>query len=384
MTRLAMICDFPQEGWHSMNLYAAQLLHAVYQGQAADVHAERISPDMVRFASRWQSFNSRPLWNLDRLVNRHVRYPLALRGVAERFEVFHVVDQSYAHLLHSLPPGRTVVTCHDIDVFRSVLDPECDVRPWWYRKIAQHILEGFRRAAHVCCVSKATREDLLRFRVVPAERISVVYNGVSSTFRPDPPSTGELSFDHLLAPRGSYIELLHVGSTIPRKRIEFLLRTFAALYHKNPKVRLLRVGGSLSASQAVLAGDLGIADAVITLPYLEDAMLAALYRRVSLCLQTSSAEGFGLPVAEALACGCSVVATDLPVLREIGGRAAHYCAIDNVGEWVNTISLLLELAQHSPGHWHSLQQENAAHGARFCWEETARQTTEIYRRLANG
>ena len=106
-------------------------------------------------------------------------------------------------------------------------------------------------------------------------------------------------------------DLLHVGSTIPRKRIDVLLEVVAAVRRAEPGARLLKAGGSLTAEQERLARSLGLADAVVTLPFLTRRTLAALYRRAAVVLQPSEAEGFGLPVAEALACGVPIVASDL-------------------------------------------------------------------------
>ena len=59
----------------------------------------------------------------DRGLNRLVDYPRHARAIADRYDVFHVVDHSYAQLVHYLPPGRTVVTCHDLDTFRRCSIP---------------------------------------------------------------------------------------------------------------------------------------------------------------------------------------------------------------------------------------------------------------------
>src|SRR5213079_1224597 len=60
---------------------------------------------------------------LDRMAARLLHYPRALKRLAGRFDVYHVVDHSYAHLVHALPADRTLVTCHDLDAFRSILEP---------------------------------------------------------------------------------------------------------------------------------------------------------------------------------------------------------------------------------------------------------------------
>jgi glycosyltransferase involved in cell wall biosynthesis len=103
------------------------------------------------------------------------------------------------------------------------------------------------------------------------------------------------------------------------------------------------------------------------------------YRRAALLLQTSDAEGFGLPLIEAMACGCPVVASDIPVLREVGGTATSYCSVADVQGWVNTIGKLLAERESHTHAW-MVRRETAVHRAeRFTWAENACATTEVYR-----
>ena len=84
----------------------------------------------------------RQLLNADRLVNRLWTYPRHLRRWRSHFDVFHIVDHSYAQLVHALPPGRTGVFCHDLDAFRCLLEPGQERRPLWFRVLARHVLAG--------------------------------------------------------------------------------------------------------------------------------------------------------------------------------------------------------------------------------------------------
>jgi hypothetical protein len=159
---------------------------------------------------------------LDRVAARFFDYPRTLAALPAAFDVYHVVDHSYSHLLHGLPPGRTLVTCHDLDTFRSVLQPEEERRSLPFRLMARRILSGLRLAAHVACDSEATRGALVAVAGFPADRLSVIPNGADTGGQPDADATADVEAARMLGPRGG-VELLHVGSTIPRKRIDVLL-----------------------------------------------------------------------------------------------------------------------------------------------------------------
>jgi glycosyltransferase involved in cell wall biosynthesis len=104
--------------------------------------------------------------------------------------------------------------------------------------------------------------------------------------------------------------------------------------------------------------------------------IAELYRGAAAVLQTSEAEGFGLPVVEGLACGAVVVASDIPVLREVGGEAVVYCPVGDVGRWVEVVRGIL-----SGGAVPALETR-LARAAKFSWAEHARVVAGAYRALA--
>jgi glycosyltransferase involved in cell wall biosynthesis len=112
---------------------------------------------------------------------------------------------------------------------------------------------------------------------------------------------------------------------------------------------------------------------------LRRAGIAELYRRASLVLLPSEAEGFCLPVIEALACGAVVLASDLPVLREVGGEAAVYCPVGDVPAWVAEAGRLLEHPSDCPA-----REARLARAAEFTWASHARIVFAAYRRLLGG
>ncbi len=384
--RVGLLCDFPEEGWPSMELVADRLLHHL-QADQPHVSVTRLCPPFVSRLGRLGRTNqeAQPPTS-DRLINRYIDYPRWLRreAVAGRFDLFHVVDHSYAHVVHDLPAERSLVTCHDLDAFRGVLDPLRHPQPV-LRLLGAHSLSGLTAAAAVVCDSHAVRDELLSHRLMPAARLTVVPNGVHPSRSPEPDSGGDSEATALLgAAAADAPELLHVGSTIPRKRIDRLLRVFARVVARVPQARLIRVGGALTRSQTATAARLGLDSRITTLPFLNQCVLSAVYRRAALALLTSDAEGFGLPVVEALASGTPVVATDLPVLREIGGPCISYCQPDDLDEWAATVWRLLDERERDPERWLARQRLGVRHAAGFSWKACAAEIAGLYAQVARS
>jgi len=382
LPRVALVSDLREERWHSMDLIAEMLLLNLRTPDSRVVDAIHVRPTMVRRFSKLPLVGgSRTAGTADRIVNRLWDYPRWLGPQRRDFDLFHVIDHSYAHLVTSLPPGRTVVSCHDLDAFQGVL-PDSHGGSVIGRALGRRLLQGLVAATKITCGSKATRDELVSYGIVPASRITVVPNGVHPTCSPWPEAGSDREAAGLLGPPDpARVELLHVGSTIPRKRIDVLLDVVAELRRQYPHVRLIRVGETFTGAQRRQIARLGLGEAVIVLPFLERRVLAAVYRRAAVLLQPSDREGFGLPVAEALACGTPVVASDLSALVEVGGQAVTYCPVGDVPRWVSGVAVLLEERAHDAARWRSRRAAGTAQAQRFDWREHARRMTEVYREL---
>jgi glycosyltransferase involved in cell wall biosynthesis len=381
--RVAVVCDFREEEWHSMNLVGDALFGRLRSEHAGRVVAGRVCPPMRRLFTR-VGVSAGRRFNADRLLNRFWDYPRHVARLRDEFDLFHVVDHSYAHLVNRLPPERTVVTCHDLDTFRCLLDPAAEPRPAAFRLMVGRVLGGMRKAARVTCDSTHTRDELLAHGLLPPERVAVVHNGVSPAYNDAPDPAAEAEAARLLGPHrggGDAPDLLHVGSTAPRKRLDVLLRVFERVRREFPRARLVRVGGAFNSSQLRLIESLRLTESVIALPFLEERVLAAVYRRAALVLQTSEREGFGLPVVESLACGTPVLASDLVVLREVGGDAVVYSSVADVEGWAESATRLLAERQREPERWDERRAKGLSQAARFSWSEYARQMVAIYQSL---
>jgi glycosyltransferase involved in cell wall biosynthesis len=371
--RLGVAADFAEEGWPSMDVCAEMLLAHAGPASAGRLRAERLGPPFRRRLGRLPGLGRRAgALNTDRLLNRLWDYPRHLRRRAHAFDLFHVVDHSYSQLGHVLPPGAAGVFCHDLDTFRCLLEPRRDPRPYWFQAMARHILRGFQKAALVFYSTAAVRRQIEAHGLIDPARLVHAPYGVAPEFAPEADPADVTVLPEL----GGRPFLLHVGSCIPRKRIDVLLAVFAAARARGRDVRLVQVGGEWTADQRAQIARLGVGPAVHQARGLGRPALAALYRRAALVLQPSAAEGFGLPVVEALACGATVVASDLAVLREVAGTAAIFCPVGDVPAWADTVQRLLDQPETAPGQ--AMRREQAG---RYSWPAHARTIADAYLRL---
>ena len=369
MVRLGLVCDFVEENWPSMDL-VAEMLWTHLQGPQWGVHAERIRPAMIRRATRLPWMNKKnAAFNADRLLNRFWDYPKHLRSRLPHFDYFHICDHSYAHLVHELPADRTGVYCHDLDCFRCLLEPDRERRPRWFRTMSRRILRGMQKAAVVFCSTRITEWRILQLGLIDQARLIYAPYGISPEFVPSPNDPASEASHR----PGNEPFLLHVGSCIPRKRIDVLLEVFAKVRTRLPELRLVQVGGQWTGEQLQQMTRLGIVSAVRQYSGLDREALAQFYRQARIVLQPSEAEGFGLPLIESLACGAMVVASDIPVLREVGGDAVVYCPVADIPRWTVTIEKLLLDPAGAPDRNRRLVQAQ-----RFSWDRHAETILRAY------
>ena len=203
-----------------------------------------------------------------------------------------------------------VVTLHDLipEVLAAgyLADPGLRQR---YR--ARHQL--VRSADAVIAVSASTARDGIERLGLDAGRVHVIGEGVSPTFSASGPGP---VLDGL---RDRFV--LYTGAPDPRKNVEGLLAAWALVDPSARRGRQLVIVCRLAEPERhhfeVLADRAGIEDEVLLPGFVDDATLAALYRACDLFVFPSRYEGYGLPIAEALACGAPVVAADRSCLPEL-------------------------------------------------------------------
>ena len=377
--RLAVICDYLEEDWPSMDLCAQMLIEHLQSEHTESIHTVPICPP---FKKRFQQIpglgRKRAAFNGDRILNRFWDYPRYLSQQVDDFDLFHVSDHTYAQLVHVLLRERTGVFCHDLDAFRSLVEPEQEPRPGWYKVMSRRILQGLQKAAVVFYSTAEIRKQIEHYGLLnPSCLVGAPY-GISPEFSLIPLHINPAD-QQVIEQIGETPFILHVGSCIHRKRIDVLLNVFAALRSKYPNLRLVKVSGDWSESQQEQITSLYLGNAIIHLKGLERTTLAALYRKATVVLQTSEAEGFGLPVIEALACGAILVVSDIPVLREVGESAAVYCPVGDVSAWAKTVEQLLANPSLAPE-----RNLRLAQAQRYSWSVHAQIIAQAYLQLLDS
>jgi glycosyltransferase involved in cell wall biosynthesis len=361
--KLAVLSDLVEENWPSMDLVSEMLVE--HGGRLPGVEITNICPPLPALLGERVSADAPFGRKLGIALDRYTLYPLSLPTLRGRFDYFHVADHSYAHLALGLPGARTGVFCHDIDAFRPMLER---ASPGWRTSLAALLARGMRRASVVFYTTEAVRAEIEEHRLVAPERLVAAPYGTSPEFQPEARAE-----DAPLRRRPRF--LLHVGSLIPRKNPKFLLEVFAAARRALPDLELIQVGGEWDAALRAFIRSEKLEAHIEQVPHMSRDGIAARCRTAAAVLLPSTAEGFGLPVIEALACGAPVVVSDIPTLRQVGGEGVLRCPVNDLEAWRNAVEAAVG------GRGPDVAARLAA-AARYTWEAHAATIVGAYAELA--
>jgi len=327
-----------------------------------------------------------------RVVERRLRFPVrrsAFRRLFEQALVPLAALRARLRVLHSLnnvvpalARGPHVVTIQDTRLFEARASRGPVVRA--YRGLLYP--HAVRRAARIICASRAIADDVARaFGLDAADlerRLRVVPFGVDEGFfaAPSPAALAAARGALGLAADERRPVLLFVGSFEPNKNLVRLVEAFARARKGGLEVLLVLAGGGGADRPRVLEAveRSGAGDAVRAPGYLARAHLAAAYAAARAFVFPSLLEGFGLPVLEAFAAGTPVLASDIPVLREVAGGAALHVAPSDGGALADALVRIASDDALREG----LVERGLARARALSWDACARATLEVYREVA--
>jgi glycosyltransferase involved in cell wall biosynthesis len=263
-----------------------------------------------------------------------------------------------------------VVTVHDLLEFRT--------RWWYFRRLIGRTLD---QARAVICVSQATLEEVraefprgAAKAVVVREAADAVLYREAAGGEPDP------VFKRLGVPGPP---ILAVGTLQPRKNYLRLVEAYARVASEEPALApLVIVGGRGWEYEPILARpqELGVADRVIFTGHLDEPDLAALMRHAVMLAAVSTAEGFGLPLVEAMYSGIPILASDIPPFREVAGHAATFVnpgSVDDIAAGLRRLATDAALRQQ-------LVEVGRGRRALFSWDRAAGEVGEVLRATLTG
>src|SRR5438445_6128943 len=216
---------------------------------------------------------------------------------------------------------------------------------------------------------------------VPAERIAVVYNAVSSEFYPvsDPAMMVAVKTRYGIRREGF---ILSGGGAEPRKNIARLVEVFGRTQRLRETMNLVVVGGMERGTEPILEAvrRARLEEAVIFPGHVPLEDLRVLYSSCSLFVFPSLYEGFGMPVLEAMACGAPVVSSNASSLPEVVGDAALLVDPRNPEAWAQAMTRVFDDANLRD----DLPRTGALRINAFSWEQSAWEQLRVYQELAQG
>lgn len=197
----------------------------------------------------------------------------------------------------------------------------------------------------VFCISEHTRKDFLEFRTdFKPENVFAAPLAASDIFYKceNTDKFKEIQAKYKLPDAGKYI--LSVCTLEPRKNLKRLIEAFAKFTEKNPKsdIKLVLAGNKGWLFEDIFESELVsiLKDKIIFTGFVEDEDLASLYSNCKFFAYISLYEGFGLPILEAMQCGCAIISSNTSSMPEVGGDSVLYVEPKNVAEISNAISEL--------------------------------------------
>lgn len=259
----------------------------------------------------------------------------------------------YLSLRSNIPQ---VAVIHDINFAHRPAD-----LPWWPRNYYNYFFPRFaRKAERICTVSEFSKKDIVNTYGIEPEKISVVYNGAKTLYRP-------LSDKEIRETREKYTEgqpyFIFVGSLHPRKNLENLLKAYDRFCdQQETEVRMLIVGESMWGSQ--------ITHSTSPITYtgrLQPEELAQVMGSALALTFVPWFEGFGIPVLEAMQAGVPVLTSNRTSLPEVGGEAVLYA---DPGDVEGIATQMKQLATDSTLRA-QLKTKGLAQARHFSWEKTS-------------
>jgi glycosyltransferase involved in cell wall biosynthesis len=286
----------------------------------------------------------------------------------DKIKIFH----GPSFMLPVFKPCKSVITVHDLTFVHYPQGFNFSTR-LYYKLFFRRSLEN---ADMIIADSEATKKDLMQIYNIPVNKIQTIYLGVDEIFKnvTDKKKIKEVKRKYSLPEK----YFLFVGLLSPRKNVRRALKAFAQL-HTEHKFVIVGNKGWLYEPIFKLIEDLNLKERVIFTKYADSEDLPAIYSCAEALIFPSLYEGFGLPIVEAMACGCPVITSNISSMPEVAGDAAILINPYNVEEIKNAMNTIMINKKVRM----DLIKKGYENIKRFSWQKMAEKTVKVYERLAN-
>lgn len=291
----------------------------------------------------------------------------ALREMLSPYDLMHV-PHNYEIVRR---PEKCIVTLHDA-LFMKLQEQQFN-----HARMAEIVPPFIRQCKHIITCSAHSKKDICETMGVAEEKVSVIYWGINHRCFHPLENRGDIS--ECIKQRHGITRpfYMSVSCNMERKRTDVLVRSFMEFCKINDSCDLALVWRNPPENLVNEVKTAGMAERVHFLRNIDDEELTELLNCAKALCFVSKYEGFGLPIIEAMACGCPVITCRNSCLQEIGGDAAIY-----VEEPIN--ESLVALFQQIDKHQEMLVSKiepSIEQADKFHWHKAARQYAELYERL---
>lgn len=336
-----------------------------------------LSPIKAMTVPRWASSFARTTLNKD-LIALMDNYPLLVSDKSPN-SILHFTNQNMGLSLNLYPRLRKVITVHDIIPYLQL--EEISPRRIIQNRSTTHILtsmtfRSLRKANRLIADSQNTKRDLVKHLSIEEKKIDVVYLGVDRTvYRP---------LDNLPSRRIYGIPpdskvVFYAGSLEPYKNVKIVIEALSILKKNRLRVFLLISGRGANQNVNLLSliENAGLKDRVIFTGFVPELELPILYNIADVFVMPSLYEGFGLPVLEAMSCGCPVISSNSSSLPEVVGAAGMLISPYEAKTWADALQEVLEDTTKAQ----IMSVAGLEQAAKFNWDVTAMATIATYMKL---
>ena len=258
-----------------------------------------------------------------------------------------------------------ILMVHDL---RPLIHPECSMQTLYFKSWVPPLL---RQCTHILTNSEFTAREINRSIGVSEDKITVTPLGYESE---------HFYFSESFQRLHDRPYLLHIGQAYPHKNLKRLIQAFDSIAHRFPDVDLLLLGKphpSQTLRLQKLVAELNLSDRVIFKSYVPYTDLPNWYRGACAFVYPSLWEGFGLPILEAMACGCPVITSYGSGAQEVAMNAALLVDPYSLPELVDSITKILV----SEYKQRDLQLRGIEHARLFSWSSTSSRISEVISRM---